>query len=101
MSAQDAVPTTLWTAATFLNDCRAAIAACVEAGGAGRGYGTARAFAGTVLAAVRREFPDTSLRAVVQEWNTRCLRLLTNLGFTANARHEARGIGYLVLTAAR
>ncbi|UGT62709.1 GNAT family N-acetyltransferase [Nocardia asteroides] len=62
----------------------------------GRGHG--RAFAETVLAAVRREFPDTAMRAVVQEWNGRSRRLLENLGFTAIARHEAAGIGYVVLT---
>ncbi|MFC8527337.1 GNAT family N-acetyltransferase [Nocardia sp. NPDC057227] len=62
----------------------------------GRGHG--RAFAEAVLNSVRREHPDTAIRAVVQEWNARSRRFLENAGCAAISRHEARGIRYVVLS---
>jgi RimJ/RimL family protein N-acetyltransferase len=47
----------------------------------GRGYGTA--FGRTVLAFLAGTYPDKALRAVVQGWNERTLRLTYRLGFEA------------------
>jgi [ribosomal protein S18]-alanine N-acetyltransferase len=45
------------------------------------GQGRGAAFARTVLEFLAREYPGRSLRAVVQSWNGRSLRLTRRLGF--------------------
>ncbi|WP_218021682.1 ADP-ribosylglycohydrolase family protein [Nocardia harenae] len=61
VSAQDTVPFTLWTAATFLNDFPAAITACVEAGG---DADTTAAIVGGIVAA------HTGLPGIPEQWRT-------------------------------
>ncbi|MBU3066121.1 ADP-ribosylglycohydrolase family protein [Nocardia sp. NEAU-G5] len=78
VSAQDTVPFTLWTAATFLHDYPAAITACVEAGG---DADTTAAIVGGIVAAHtgignsenRRGIPPSwlSAREPLPAWTTR------------------------------
>lgn len=60
------------------------------------GQGRGQVFAATVLefAAMRR--PDR-LRAVVQDWNERSLRLLARLGFARTGTHPVGDVTYVVL----
>lgn len=60
------------------------------------GQGRGAAFAATALdhAATRGA---RRLRAVVQDWNQRSLRLVERLGFVPCGMHEARGVTYVVL----
>ncbi|MET8797556.1 GNAT family N-acetyltransferase [Nocardia sp. NPDC004568] len=64
----------------------------------GRGHGTG--FGRTVLADLRRDHPGAAVRAVVQSWNARSLRLLRALGFLESGRHacvqDNRSIEYVV-----
>jgi RimJ/RimL family protein N-acetyltransferase len=57
----------------------------------GRGHG--EEFALTVLDDVRRRFPATSVRAVVQAWTSRSLALARRLGFIASGAHRCRQNG--------
>lgn len=67
----------------------------------GRGHG--RAFGAAVLAHVRATAPPgtTRLRAVVQQWNVRSVRLARALGFAESGTHwcvqGGRDVGYVVL----
>lgn len=45
------------------------------------GVGHGAAFGQTVLSFLTKRYPDSSLRAVVQSWNERSLRLTQRLGF--------------------
>ena len=65
----------------------------------GRGHGAA--FARAVLGDIRREYPGTAIRAVIQSWNRRSLRLAQRLGFVATGNHtsfqDGREVEYTVL----
>jgi L-amino acid N-acyltransferase YncA len=54
-----------------------------------------------VLADLRRDHPTAVVRAVVQSWNTRSLRLLRTLGFLESGRHvcvqNSRPVEYVVV----
>jgi ribosomal-protein-alanine N-acetyltransferase len=60
------------------------------------GQGAGRDFAAAVLdfAATRGA---TGLRAVVQDWNERSLRLVARLGFTRTGTHPVGAVTYVVL----
>lgn len=60
----------------------------------GQGYGAA--FAGAVLEHYRTVAGATRLRAVVQAWNERSLRLTRSLGFVAVGEHACEQDGALV-----
>jgi RimJ/RimL family protein N-acetyltransferase len=57
------------------------------------GHGHGEEFALTVLDDVRRRFPATAVRAVIQTWNTRSLALARRLGFVAAGAHRCRQNG--------
>ena len=65
------------------------------------GRGRGRSIAGPVLEWVERTTGAVALRAVVQSWNRRSLRLCERLGFEATGHHLAPGPGspvdYVVL----
>ncbi|MCW2687935.1 MAG: hypothetical protein JWR37_2825 [Mycobacterium sp.] len=65
----------------------------------GRGHGAV--FGRVVLADIRRDNPDIALRAVVQSWNMRSLRMSRRLGFVAAGSHtcvqNGRTVHYTVL----
>jgi ribosomal-protein-alanine N-acetyltransferase len=65
------------------------------------GQGRGEAFARAVLDDVRRILPDNPLRAVIQSWNTRSLRLAHQMGFEAVGEHrvtrDGSDVGYTVL----
>lgn len=67
------------------------------------GRGTGAAFGAAVLGAVRRQYGSVSLRAVVQAWDERSLRLARRLGFKDAGTHacaqEGRQVSYVVLIA--
>jgi [ribosomal protein S18]-alanine N-acetyltransferase len=60
------------------------------------GQGLGPEFAETVLAFAGRR-GDARLRAVVQDWNQRSLRLMARLGFTATGTHPVGDVTYVVL----
>ncbi|MGW1742366.1 GNAT family N-acetyltransferase [Nocardia sp. NPDC001965] len=64
----------------------------------GKGYGAG--FGSAVLTELRRTHPTSVVRAVVQSWNVRSLRLLRNLGFLESGRHtcvqNGRSVEYVV-----
>ena len=65
--------------------------------GRGHGYG----FVSAVLADIRRDRPGAPIRAVIQTWNQRSLRLARRLGFVAAGPHrciqDGRVVDYTVL----
>jgi RimJ/RimL family protein N-acetyltransferase len=65
------------------------------------GQGRGEAFARAILDDVRRTLPDNPLRAVIQTWNTRSLRLARRMGFEAVGEHrvtrDGSDVGYTVL----
>ncbi|MFF2554457.1 ADP-ribosylglycohydrolase family protein [Nocardia sp. NPDC058058] len=65
VSAQDTVPFTLWTAATFLTDYPAAITACIEAGG---DADTTAAIVGGIVAAHTGIGNRDSIRGIPDSW---------------------------------
>lgn len=68
----------------------------------GRGHGPT--FGSTVLAFLREQAAGRGLRAVVQSWNERSLRLTARLGFTPSGTHtciqNGREVEYTVVTRA-
>jgi [ribosomal protein S18]-alanine N-acetyltransferase len=60
------------------------------------GQGLGPAFAEVVLAFAAAR-GGRRLRAVVQDWNQRSLRLLAGLGFVATGRHPVGEVTYMVL----
>lgn len=67
----------------------------------GRSFGTA--FGAAVLDAVRQRYGPVSLRAVIQAWNERSLRLARRLGFRDAGLHtcvqDGQQVSYVVLIA--
>lgn len=65
------------------------------------GHGLGREFGAMVLDHVRGRFGDRPLRAVVQGWNERSLRLARGLGFRESGTHrcvqDGKEISYVVL----
>ncbi|HEX3923509.1 MAG TPA: hypothetical protein VHY31_14565 [Streptosporangiaceae bacterium] len=65
------------------------------------GHGLGRPFGAAVLDHVRGRRGDLPLRAVVQSWNERSLRLTRRLGFRVNGTHQCiqdgREVSYTVL----
>lgn len=65
------------------------------------GHGLGPAFGAAVLDYVRGRRGDLPLRAVVQSWNERSLRLTRRLGFRVNGTHsciqDGREVSYTVL----
>ncbi|WP_063125885.1 GNAT family N-acetyltransferase [Nocardia fusca] len=65
------------------------------------GRGNGAGFGRVVLADLRRDHPTAVVRAVVQSWNTRSLRLLRTLGFLESGRHvcvqNSRPVEYVVV----
>lgn len=68
----------------------------------GRGHGST--FGATVLTFLRKQADGRGLRAVVQTWNHRSLRLTARLGFTPSGTHtciqDGRPVEYTVVTLA-
>jgi [ribosomal protein S18]-alanine N-acetyltransferase len=68
------------------------------------GAGNGRAFAVAVLAHCRKTRNEGHVRAVVQSWNERSLRLAFSMGFTPTGTHECvqgtKTVIYTVLVAA-
>ena len=60
------------------------------------GRGTGPAFSAAVFAFARAR-GARRLRAVVQDWNARSIRLLDRLGFTRTGSHAVGDVTYLVL----
>jgi RimJ/RimL family protein N-acetyltransferase len=60
------------------------------------GQGLGPEFAATVLEFAARR-GNGRLRAVVQDWNQRSLRLMSRLGFTATGTHPVGDVTYVVL----
>ena len=65
------------------------------------GHGHGAAFARAVLGDIRSEYPGTAIRAVIQSWNRRSVRLAERLGFVATGNHtsfqDGREVEYTVL----
>jgi [ribosomal protein S18]-alanine N-acetyltransferase len=65
------------------------------------GQGLGRGFGAAVLEYVRGRFGDRALRAVVQSWNERSLRLAGGLGFRQTGTHQClqdgNEVSYIVL----
>ena len=68
-------------------------------GWVGRGHGAD--FARAVLDDIRRDHPGMVIRAVIQSWNRRSVRLAQRLGFVATGTHrcfqDGREVEYTVL----
>lgn len=60
------------------------------------GHGRGRSIVGPALTWVEERGAGTPLRAVVQAWNRRSLRLFERLGFTVEGHHVAEQAGGLV-----
>ncbi|CAM4486271.1 GNAT family N-acetyltransferase [Nocardia ninae] len=64
----------------------------------GRGHGGH--FGTTVLAQLRRDYPATPVRVVIQSWNTRSRQLFRRLGFVERGGHHCvqngRSVAYTV-----
>lgn len=60
------------------------------------GQGLGPAFASTVLD-FARDRGATRLRAVVQDWNTRSLRLVERLGFVRTGTHDVGDVTFVVV----
>lgn len=61
------------------------------------GHGRGRAFAEAVLAHAGQVSSARTLRAAVQEWNERSLRLLLGLGFVRTGTHRVGDVTYAVV----
>jgi ribosomal-protein-alanine N-acetyltransferase len=65
------------------------------------GRGGGEAFARAVLDDLRRRLPHAPIRAVIQSWNTRSLRLAARMGFEVVGDHhttrDGRTVAYTVL----